>query len=91
MRYVLAILAALSAAPAAAEECFPLSELYAFLGGAYGEERQAHGIAKTYSIELWTNTTTGSFTLVMVRHGRTGCVIASGHDWQGEKPKPGGS
>jgi hypothetical protein len=85
----IAALAALLAAPAAAQaNCRPVEEVKTFLEGRFGETVVAYGVMDTGNlVQIWANLSTGTFTAV-VSDGVFSCITANGNDFAMLAEKP---
>ena len=80
MTKALALIAALVASPAIAQEnCAPTPAAYEALSGQFGESRVWMGATDSSGIiaEVWANPATGSWTWVVTGQGQT-CLVAQG-------------
>jgi hypothetical protein len=91
----LALIAPLSALPAAAETpiCGARQTIVEALARQYGEAKRAVGLHNRGAlVELWTSADTGSWTLLLTRPDGVTCAMAAGESWREElHPAPAGA
>lgn len=77
-------LAALLACPAyAAPNCAPRDNVIERLEGRYGESRQGIGVARQGAVmEIFANTETGSWTIVVTLPTGMACLVATGQSYE---------
>ncbi len=84
---LLALLAALHGAPVAAQmTCGQYDNWVETLNSKYGETRRSSGISVQTVFETWANEKTGTWTIMSVYPNGRACVVASGENWQEDKP-----
>lgn len=79
----IALIAALCAAPAAAEEplCVPRGDMQAALENEYGEVSVGYGLDhRDVIVEVWVSRA-GTWTLLITRPDGSTCAVAAGIDW----------
>jgi hypothetical protein len=78
MKTIIAIVAALAAGPALAQQCGPRVDVVQKLRDNFGEVQQSYGVAGNAVIETFANPETGSWTVLRsVSTGRS-CIMAAG-------------
>jgi hypothetical protein len=72
-----------AAAQSMPHQCAPREAILATLGTKYGEDRRAVGIAgQSNMMELFSNSETGTWTLVATSPDGQSCLIASGSHFE---------
>ncbi len=82
-RAIILLGALATAGPAfAAQFCAERDTIVDRLAQKYSESHQASGLqSATKMVELWTSSTTGSWTILITdAHGKT-CIAAAGNSW----------
>lgn len=83
----LAILAALAATPAAAQQCGPRDGVVAMLASRFGEARVSAGLsAQGHLIETFASAETGSWTITVTHPDMRMCLLASGQSFEMAAP-----
>ena len=83
MRTLLALLCL--AVPAAAQEpsrCGPREAVVAMLADRHGEAQVGYGVAQGAILEVWRNTASGTWTVVITTPDGQSCMVADGQGWQ---------
>lgn len=90
MKHLIAALLIFAALPShAQQQCAPVAAVSEGLAQNYGESRQASGVAGNGAgMELYANTDTGTWTLLVVTAG-TACLVASGGSYAQRMAGPG--
>jgi len=83
-----ALMVALYGAPVAAQQVCDLHETQSNqLKSRYGEQRIGFGMSGPAAIvEIWANTETGTWTILVVYPDGMSCLKAAGESWQTDPP-----
>lgn len=82
----------LAAVPALAQQanCGVRTGIVEELARKYGEAQRAIGMAGNRLLEIWSNETSGSWTILMTDASGIACVMASGSSYTAAIPEPEG-
>ena len=85
-----AILTASATATAAEIRCGSRATIVALISGpVYDERRVGLGLdSRSQIVELFTNPSTGSFTIVITNTQGWSCIVRSGNSWEQIDPTP---
>lgn len=75
--------------PAHAADCGPRTKATTLLMDQYGETLRAAGESEAGLVEVYANSATRTWTILVTRPDMTACLLAAGQDWLApERPMP---
>lgn len=82
MKHLLATAFSLLATASSAATCFPAKSVMDGLKSKFGEAPVSQGIVSESAVmQMWANTATGTWTLVVFRSDGAACLLASGDNY----------
>lgn len=84
----LATILTILATPALSSQCGPREQVIHGLENTYGETRVSGGLAQGGYIEIFTNEDTQTFTITVTLPNCQTCLVASGENYNHNKPMP---
>lgn len=82
MKLIISAALAVSFAVPAWAFCAPESQIRTTLQEKYGETVQIQGVGNNHLLQVYANTETGTWTIVVTSPDKRACVSASGQNYQ---------